>query len=321
MVGLLVALLVGMAATAIYINNLQATNASLSVSKLNSELRILMDLMMADIRRAGYYELSPLQPFSKLTANAAFTKPTVVDNTVSPPVTVEIENDFMIPGQTDISVQDWDGGTRNCIVLAYDGNRNGLVDPNGLDDGAPGYPGDANELFGYRLDADEGTIDVRVGGITTCAPDGANAGAGNCDMGCSAGSWQAANDPNIVEVTNLQFTVLGNNAEATTSDREISRCFNTTRTVADLDAVAGREDFWDSLCSDFPTALGNPPCTDAADDTQTNYACEEDVLVEKRVVQITLTGRLAGDTSITKTVTGDVKVRNDRLIKVQVPTP
>lgn len=94
MVGLTVGLIIVMAAGAMYITNLLSARDTGASLRLNSEVRMAMDVMIDEIRRAGY---SP--------GNTPATNP------------------FMAAG-TDLRVN----AAGTCVEFAYDANGNGVVD-------------------------------------------------------------------------------------------------------------------------------------------------------------------------------------------------
>ena len=94
MVGLTVGLIIVTAAGAMYITNLLSARDTGASLRLNSEVRLAMDVMTDEIRRAGYS-----------------------------PTTSPATNPFMAPG-TDLRVN----AAGTCVEFAYDANGNGVVD-------------------------------------------------------------------------------------------------------------------------------------------------------------------------------------------------
>lgn len=99
--------------------------------------------------------------------------------------------------------------------------------------------------------------------------------------GCNASTdWEEFIDGNQLTITTLQFSFVD---ITTPSLPAKSRCLNvTTNTVTN-----------DTACT--PTASG-------------------DNLIQKRLVNIVLAGRLSSDASVKKTLNGTVEVRNNRLL-------
>lgn len=124
MVGLAVGLIVAAAVISVYVNTLNTSGTTLRSSRLNQEMNAIMNIMVNDIRRAGYWGGS-----------------TTGDASINP---------FNLAATT-LKVFSWDGaaytdesplGSGGCIVYAYDLNSDG-----GLDDGSGA---DKNEGFGFR---------------------------------------------------------------------------------------------------------------------------------------------------------------------------
>lgn len=135
---------------------------------------------------------------------------------------------------------------------------------------------DANEYYGFKLI--NNTLSMRKTGTTTNSAD------------CSDGTWDEFIDGNQLTITALNFS-LAPVAAATPFPAlsAASRCLNIT-----TDTVTNAAD-----CADDATN-----CTAA---TPCNIA-------QKRVVNIQLSGRLTSDTTVTKTLSGTVEVRNSRLL-------
>jgi prepilin peptidase dependent protein B len=90
MVGLTVGLIVILATLAMYTTTSIGARNTLDSAKLNMEIRGAMDLMVEEIRRAGYGGEA-----------------------------------FMVTGSTDLGVQGYDGGVANCLLYSYDEDANG----------------------------------------------------------------------------------------------------------------------------------------------------------------------------------------------------
>ena len=146
MVGLAVGMMVVLAALTMYTTTSIGARNTLDSAKLNIEIRGAMDLMVEDIRRAGY-------------GGADFTD----------------RGDTGGP-YTDLVIRDYDGGTDNCILYAYDGDTDGELATTS-----------AYEYYGFRI-ADN-KVSMRNGGsqdLSSCAN--------------SPSAWQPLTDPNIVQI-------------------------------------------------------------------------------------------------------------------------
>lgn len=175
----------------------------------------------------------------------------------------------------------------SCILYSYDADGNGVnEDPDNLGFDPSGNAivvVSANEFYGFKLDGT--TIRMRLTGTTTDSAD------------CSNGNWGSGEiiDGDRIEITKLEFSLSAIAADvgppATPELSGSSKCFNYTN----------QEPYYDP-CS-VVKAAGN-------------LIAGEDAL-ETRQVNIILTGRLIDDNSVIKTLTGTVKVRNDRFFTQQ----
>lgn len=252
LVGISVGLLVVSGAVAMYSSSIRNSNETLRASKLNQELSALMSVMVNDIRRAGYWEnAAPIgnfneNPFSQENATAL----AVIDDLTSD----------TLQGPT---------GQGSCLVYAYDatylpGDVAGVID--------------TTDLFGFRLNGT--VVQMRQVGVV----DGADCIGGTCNS-CNNGTWEDVTDPNLIEITNLDF------------DLANSKCLNASEPNGEDDDADGTIDEADEEdCYATVPPVGS-----------------EEATVETREVVITVTGRLAADTSTEATVTQTIRVRNDHL--------
>ncbi|MFC7159521.1 PilW family protein [Pseudidiomarina halophila] len=113
MITITLGLLLMAALTAVFSNTLGVNSRSLKLSQLNEEATVVMDLMVGDLRRAGYRADAAELIYDPANASTAFND------------TVKV---FSNP----------DGLANSCIVFSYDENSDGEYQS-------------ANEDFGYRL--------------------------------------------------------------------------------------------------------------------------------------------------------------------------
>lgn len=134
---------------------------------------------------------------------------------------------------------------------------------------------DSNEFYGFRLN--NNSIEIRTTGTTTNS--------------CTEAGWQEFVLGSQLNITALQFSMLpfAGTLPATT------RCLNYS--------LAPPAPAFDSSDIDTTCAIA------FADGNITSG----DQLAEKRVVNIIITGTLDSDAIVSKTLTGSVQVRNDRL--------
>ncbi len=108
---------------------------------------------------------------------------------------------------------------------------------------------------------------------------------GSTTADCNDGQWESitvTNGNEQIDITNLQFSF---DPIVNPSVPGVTKCLDKTNSTA-----------YSSTCATVAPALAT--ATDAA---------------ETRQVNITLTGRVATDTTVTKTISDTVKVRNDRI--------
>jgi prepilin peptidase dependent protein B len=190
LISMVIGLIVLSAVLSLFVSMLISDSENIKAAQLSQELRGAMSLIARDLRRAGANQ------------NAA-TDATAVTPT----------NPFSIAGTTRLIISANEQGDANsCITFSYDAN-----------DGS-------NELFGYRLDSAEDTVEVRSGGAA-----------------CNASGWTNLTDESLVNITALTFT-------------------DTTVVEAGINI---------------------------------------------RQISITLSGALAKDNTVTKTITETIKLRND----------
>jgi len=149
MIAILIGLIILSAALGLFVSMMGSNNANLKSIRLNHELRSTMALMTRDIRRAG------------ANRNAA------ANVLASPPT-----NPFSVSGGTRLTIAaNQQGDAISCLTYSYD-----------ADDGS-------NELYGYRQNSANGTVESRGGGAA-----------------CSAVGWQVVTDGNLVNISALTFT-------------------------------------------------------------------------------------------------------------------
>jgi prepilin peptidase dependent protein B len=131
MIGIVVGMVVVAAVIAIYVSTIRGGNNTLRTARLNQELRATMDIMVRDIRRAGFNGW-----------NAAGTIVLSTDNDFAKRVAGGLQTDLRV--QTVVNNGD-------CILFAYDLSNWGVID--------------ASEYMGFRLS--NGAVQMRRSGTTT----------------------------------------------------------------------------------------------------------------------------------------------------------
>lgn len=132
LVGMVVGLLVATGALGVLLLSLQAQDDNIKLARLNQDLRAMLDVMVRDIRRAGFATDYPETNLTFVEINPFF------DSTSA-------------NATTDIAVYDYDGGNDNCIVYSYNRDLDSEVD--------------TNERLGFRL-ASDGDLEIRGWGRT-----------------------------------------------------------------------------------------------------------------------------------------------------------
>jgi len=170
MVGLLVSVIVLAAAASMYLTTLRGQTYSLRAAKLNQELRATVNVVAADVRRAGYWG-----------GAVAGGSPAALSN--DPGGTgggrsYPYNRRGVAASQTDLAVLT--NGT--CILYAYDANADASS------------PVPAGEVFGFRSNAN--AIQMLTGAAAITAD-------------CSAGNWEAVTSADTVAITALNFSTTG----------------------------------------------------------------------------------------------------------------
>lgn len=165
LIGLLVGVIVVAGAVNVFTGSIQSSADNIKLTRLNQDLRAVMDIMVRDIRRAGFVTDNPAQHGLSLR-----------------------NNPFFIAGDTDIAVLNYDGGIDNCILYSYNRDTsndtldNGVIEP------------ESNDLLGFRLHLtgdNAGVLQMRSSGSTT--------------TDCTDGEWDGLTDRRDIEITNLTF--------------------------------------------------------------------------------------------------------------------
>ncbi len=321
MVGMAVGLLILLGVTTVYINTLHTSANTLGGSRLNQEMAAIMNIMVNDIRRAGYWE----------AASAAFTTPTknpfiqvenaasVLDITAlrihsnSGSGTTYEDVTYDLDGLVTSEDNDYNEGS--CITYTYDANRDGTYNPltgivTGFDNDNDGGDGDSDdEEFGFRWDGWPGRDGYSSGsreGLLLMRTSNNDTGPNKC--GRNSGNWVAVNEFEYdsartgdnrfkggIIVTNLNFSI------------KRSYCRNASE--PDGNPVGGADDAIDADmtldprefdCYDVPPTTGATPGDGSGNST-----------VETLLVDITLSAELADDPTVSAKQTQSVQLRNN----------
>jgi len=235
MIALMLGLMVIGATISIYITTVKSGSDTIKSTRLNHDLESIMNVMVNDIRRAGFWAGAIAEADSRVNP---FTSETT-DQT-----NIQIRN---LANPTDTVTY---GDAGDCILYTYDANP--VPIPNGIVD--------SNEYYGFRRNGT--SIEMRISGTASATAD------------CTNGSWQPAVANNEITISKLEFT-------------ESYQCLNTETGNA-----------YSAPCLTLNTTTELPGGVDAA---------------ETRSIIIEIEGNVAGDTSVRKTLTNTIKLRNDRV--------
>lgn len=143
MISLLLGLMVIGGALSLYISTIQGSTTITNSARLNYDLDSIMQFMLNDIRRAGYW-------------GGASSDSNAINSATN------IGNPFTL-GTANIQIPE-----DSCILYTYDSDDDSVLDING----AAGTLGDTNEFFGFKLEDDE--IKIRSSKIADndCSGDG-----------------------------------------------------------------------------------------------------------------------------------------------------
>jgi len=255
LIGVLVGLVIVAAGISIFGTSVKGQSDNIKLSRLNQDMRSMMDIMARDIRRAGFVTSDPSANLSSLQNNPFF------DSTTA-------------GATTDLAIYN----TNACIVYAYNSNN----------DSPPVV--DSSERFGFRLD-NAGELDMRRSGST--------------NENCTDGQWETITEPEV-EITGLTFTITPTTLNATSmaTDTDGDGCFDgddQNPTTASSSCKTGL--YGNNLCD------SGEACNTCTRDGSPDPAC-----LYVRNVDITLAGRLRTDTSVTQSITEQVRVRNDKFL-------
>lgn len=241
MIAMALGLIVIGGTVSMYISTIRGSADTVNSARLNYDLETVMQVMVGDIRRAGYW--------GGAVVDSVATDNPFTGNLAAVDANIIISN---------LAGEDAD----SCVLYTYDADASGV---NTSSINLPALNTDDvadDEFYGFRLR--EGGIDMRLTtddiAVSTCSNDD--------------GNWAPIIDTNKVNVTSLTFTT---NYKCLVVSK--GKPYNTT--CADVfiagDLVAG------------------------------------DKAVETRQIDIELEGEVQGDNAVSKSLSGIVKVRNDRI--------
>lgn len=179
MVGMVIGLIVLGGVVAMFTSTISSSTDTVNSTRMNHDLNSVMQLMVNDIRRAGYWG------GAVAGSNANNEAPNCADG-----------NPFTC-GNANIKITNKTGeNDDSCILYTYDANGNGINTSAATEPAVPRNNADdidLDEYFGFRISGD---------GIEMRYSIAAVADAGNCNKG----TWRNIADNNKVIIELLTFT-------------------------------------------------------------------------------------------------------------------
>jgi hypothetical protein len=199
----------------------------LAAAKLNENLRGVLQIMVGDIRRAGF-NANAAGELTPSTYAAAFNWSRLGSANPQPvnSAGASIENPHMVPGSTNVTVTNAATGSNNCILYSYDLDLDGAVD--------------ANENYGFRQH--DGGVQIRKTQAAACGDTG-------------SANWESIIDTDVIVIDDwdtgaandgFYVRILGDGVSGTPD----SQCENTSTGVV-----------WSSLCTDTTVSGYAAPST------------------------------------------------------------
>jgi prepilin peptidase dependent protein B len=141
--------------------------------------------------------------------------------------------------------------------------------------------------------------------------------------GCILYTYDADGDGVVDSDEYYGFKLEGTNIRMRKTGATTANCTDGTWETMNIDTGNSRSEKVeiDSLTFDFDDPSAPSKCKNVTTDTSENKSCATTTLVlttgnsivETRQVTMTLSGHITGETSVSKTLTSTVKVRNDRV--------
>lgn len=191
MVSMAVGIVVMGGVLAVYLSTIQTSQTTLKASRLNQEMGAIMNIMVNDIRRAGYWSGANLinpagNPFATVDTTTTVNTTALRVHNNSSGSYVDKTDDATLANRTG-----------SCITYSYDGeDQNGALQD--------------EEKYGFRWNGAGSGIDMRYSGS-----GGTNS--------CTNGTWNALTEGGTIVITDLSFDLSGsscnNVAEPDDADR------------------------------------------------------------------------------------------------------
>jgi len=192
MIAIVISLIVLAGVSSVFISTILSSRQVVAGARLNQEMGLILDRMVSDIRRAGYWGDE------------------ILDRDIG-----ERANPFM-NALTKPRIYNYDGLANNCITYAY--NEEGKTeDPATVDvcsgctlsgdlSDAATYSANGVDIRGFRLTFSGGLEELISG----------SSGGTASTISCTAGSWERVSDSNTVNITGLTFQLTSQQATTIT---------------------------------------------------------------------------------------------------------
>jgi prepilin-type N-terminal cleavage/methylation domain-containing protein len=169
MVGIVVGLIVLWGLSTVYINTSRGSRTTSTANALNQDMRAVMDIMIRDLRRAGYWDtnVEGINPFTQPTKNIAIN------------------------------------GAADCVLYSYDARHRSM--PAGYTNVA-GVPDPGTDFFGFRRSVASGVGAIQTLAPESTRATTAVATCGNAASGAG---WENLTDDRAINVTGLTITTAG----------------------------------------------------------------------------------------------------------------
>ena len=268
-----------------------STSASVADTRLNQEVREVLNLMTRELQRAGYvawYETwddddgdgDPVDSNDANTQSATLADlngdggANLLDYYIAATPAMDRMGEITLWSFPSPGVAGTPSAcTTNCdcILYSFDLNKDGAQ---GVGSGTPGSGQNSENVEQFGLRWNDNEVQMRTGGNT---------------YSCNSGTWEALTDDSI-SITNLGFSLVYADSVATGNDSTVYQF--------DQDGVF-------TMATTCTAAVsGDYPGDDATADTLCYW---------RRKVDISIQGKNASNSNVTLTMNTDVKLRNDHL--------
>jgi len=182
LISIALGLIIVAAVTSLTVRSLDSSNDLVQMTRLEQELRDILQVMIRDLKRSGYMSADNLSGY------------------------VGQGSSYVNPFQTFVADDLGDAaGVTRCISYSYDRDDNGLLTE---DASAVGLTGtEPQETFGFRFDAAGNAVELLSGPLDPLNP------TPNQNCRAPRALWQDVSDPNRVRITDLRFIVSATNQE------------------------------------------------------------------------------------------------------------